>query len=148
MEFHLPYYALRRGFMTNADPRGLRRCGKFEPIGTNTGDPEYLYEAQTSVMVTGFDEWFWTTYCCVETYFENKESIQFYHDTNMDAPTGAARPTNLPVWNPRQYYLLILSRRMGQMTKEWANIVNTFDKRLQYYVRMFIVVGRPSADWC
>lgn len=141
MEFHLPYYALRRGAMTDADSRGLRRCGRFNPIGTNTGDPEYLYEAHISVLVTGPDEWFWTALCCVETYFDSRESCQRYYDQGFDAPTGAAQPMEFPVWNPRQYYLLILSRRMGQITKEWANIVNTFDKRLQYYVRMFILVG-------
>lgn len=94
MEFHLPYYALRRGPMTNEDPRGLRRCGKFSPIHAGTGEAEYLYEAQISVFVTGYDEWLWTTHCCVEPFFGSRESIKRYHD---DAPSGAALPTELPV---------------------------------------------------
>lgn len=90
----------------------------------------------------GIDEWFWTAYCCVETYFGSEQSIQRYHDGELDAPTGGARPTHMPVWNPRHYYLLVLSRRVRQVTKEWANLVNTIDKRLECHVRKCIAQRR------
>ena len=135
MEFHLPYYALRRSPLARNDERGLRRSGKFIPIRSDAGDPEYLYEAQISVLIVGIDEWFWTAYCCTETHFSSEESIQFYKERGLDAPTGGAKPTHYPVWNPRDYWLLLLSLRLRQTTKEWANVVNTLDKRLQYHVR-------------
>ena len=103
---------------------------------------EYLYEAQISVLVTGVDEWFWTTYCLVETYFGSEETIDFYHERNLDAPTGGLKPTHYPVWNPREYFLLVLSRRFKQITKEWSNVVSTLDGRLQYHVSSEIAMLR------
>lgn len=95
---------------------------------------EYLYEAQISVVVVGVDEWVWTAYCCTETYFGSEESVDFYHERGLDAPLGGARPTHYPVWNPREYFLLVLTSRMNQIMKEWGNLVNALEERLQYHV--------------
>ena len=136
MEFHLPYYALRQSAIPYRDSRPLRRCGRF--ITTrNTGLPEYLYEAQISVIVTGFDEWFWTAYCCTDTYFGSEKNIHFYHDggpSGYDAPGGGDRPNHDPIWNPREYFLNVLSRRFRQITKEWSIVVYTIEDRLQFHV--------------
>ena len=113
MEFHLPYYALRKGASLNDDPRGLRRCGTL--VSTN-GKQAHLYEAQISVLVTGVDEWFWTAYCFAETFFGSEESIQFYYENDFDAFTGGEKSASFPVWNPREYFLSILSRRLKQVT--------------------------------
>ncbi|MCJ1483151.1 hypothetical protein MMC06_003317 [Schaereria dolodes] len=135
MEFHLPYYALRQSAIPYRDSRPLRRCGRF--ITTrNTGLPEYLYEAQISVIVTGFDEWFWTAYCCTDTYFGSEKNIHFYHDggpSGYDAPGGGDRPNHDPIWNPREYFLNVLSRRFRQITKEWSIVVYTIEDRLQFH---------------
>ena len=134
MEFHLPYYALREAHPPSFDPRRLRRSAKFVSPRSTTGRSEYLHEAQISVLVSGVDEWFWTAYCCVDTYFGSEESIEYYHVRDLDAPTGGLKPNHYPVWNPREYFLLILSRRVRQITREWGNIVDTLDHRLQYLV--------------
>lgn len=137
LEFHLPYFALRHSATKKIDPRGLRRCADFFPsrIGTDTSD--YLYEAQVSVIVVGVDEWFWTAYCWTETHFGSEESVQFYHENQLDAPTGGEKFTYYPVWNPRGYFLLVLSCRMRQVTKEWRNVVDVLKERLHYHVGLF-----------
>ena len=89
------------------------------------------------MVVIGYDEWHWTAYCCADTYFGSEETIQLYHERGLDAPSGGARPTHYPVWNPREYFLFILSRRTKQVTKEWGNVVNTLEDRLRYYVRTY-----------
>ena len=96
--------------------------------------PEYLYEAQISLLVTGVDEWYWTAYCCTEVYFSSEEKMQYYHDHGLDAPSGGERPAHSPVWNPREYFLFILSRRFRQVTKEYQNLVVALEERLEMQV--------------
>ena len=131
MEFHLPYYALRQSSLPRNDSRGLRRCGRFMITRANSETPEYLYEAQISLLVSGVDEWFWTSYCCADTYFGSEKTIQYYHDRDLDASSGGERPTHYPVWNPREYFLYVLSRRFRQVTQEWRVVVTAVEDRLQ-----------------
>lgn len=66
MEFHLPYYAWRRGTAEELrDIRNLRRPEEVIHLEMHTrtqNDPEglkdFILEAQISVMVTGLDDWF------------------------------------------------------------------------------------------
>ncbi|MCJ1403964.1 hypothetical protein MMC11_007187 [Xylographa trunciseda] len=148
LEFHMPYYALRQSIDPSRDTRGLRNCGKFPANMSDPLRPEYLYEAQISVMVTGIDEWFWTAYCCVDTYFGSEEGIEFYHDSTLDAATGGERLVSQPVWNPREYFLYILSCRFRQATKEWSIVVGTVESRLlSYEATIFHITGQaPLSD--
>lgn len=145
MEFHLPYFALRRSpspaldkrfYRQQGRDRALRQCGRLPPELEDPNSNEFIYEAQISVLITGIDEWFWTTYCFCDRFFKSEESVQTYHDWKTDAPTGGIRPVKYPVWNPREYFLFILSCRFGQVTKEWDVIVRTLDSRLQFRVRL------------
>ncbi|KAL8822470.1 MAG: hypothetical protein Q9191_006796 [Dirinaria sp. TL-2023a] len=133
LEFHLPYYALRHGVSRRFDLRGLRRSYKFRSGLVDENLHEYLYEAQVSLLVTGSDEWFWTAYCCAETYFGSEESAKYYHEKRLDAPSGGEISSRLPVWNPREYFLSILSRRLKQVTKEWNNTVKAVEQCLKAY---------------
>lgn len=135
MEFHLPYLALRDRPMVS-DPRGLRRS--FKMLRTRNGNEAdmFFYEAQISVLLVGVDEWFWTVYCCVETFFESERDPAWYEAYNFDAPTGGGRQASHPVWSPRGYFLLVLSRRMNQVTKEWTNIVKALEDCLEAQVHV------------
>ena len=147
MEFHLPYYALRLNKTPRKDARGLRRCGEFATNHQNSGVTEYIYEAQISVLVTGIDEWFWTACCCIDTYFDAENTMRSYYESSHDAFIGGReRPGWLPVWNPRDYFLLILSHRFRQVTKEWGVVVRTLEDRLQIHVRTFIDLLWQSTD--
>ena len=130
MHFHLPYFALRQSKAPLKDRRGLRGHGILPTGSLSLNMPEYLYEAQTSLLITGTNEWLWTAYCCTETYFGSENTKQYYLENGLDAPSGGDRPTSIPVWNPREYFLSILCRRFKQVTKEWINLVETLEKRL------------------
>ena len=135
MEFHFPYYALRQYDTPRNDPRGLRRCGRFVNSQSRPSGKEYLYEAQISVLIRGIDEWFWTAYCCTDTYFGSEENLQSYYESGNDAAIGGVeRPGWFPVWNPREYFLFVLSRRFRQITKEWSVVVRALEDRLQVHV--------------
>ena len=134
MEFHLPYYTLREHAVPQRDARQLRRCGEFVRNPLTPHLIEHLYEAQISVLITGIDEWFWTTYCSVDTFFGSEKSLKHYHVECLDAPTGGERPIHFPVWNPREYFLYVLSRRFKQATQEWSVVVRALEERLQSHV--------------
>ena len=126
------------------DPRGMRCCGTFIPRRSGAQTPEFFYEAQISFVVVGIDEWVWTGYFCADTYFGSEETLQYYHERGLDAPSGGAKSTYYPIWNPREYFLFILSVRVNQVTKEWSNIVEALEERLQYHVRPVVFAERQG----
>lgn len=89
-------------------------------------------------MVTGIDEWVWTAYCCTDTHFGSEETVQYYHENGLNAPTGGETSTVYPIWNPREYFLLVPSCRMKQTIKEWSSVVIALESGLKYYVRRTI----------
>ena len=94
-----------------------------------------MYESQISLLITGIDEWFWSAYLCLDTFFEGRENVSFYHSHHYDALIGGAlRPNKFPIWNPREYFLFTFSRRFTQVTKEWASIVRKLEGRLSIHV--------------
>ncbi|KIY03609.1 uncharacterized protein Z520_00300 [Fonsecaea multimorphosa CBS 102226] len=132
MEFHLPYCALRRNTVS-PDPRKLRRSYPMLPYYDQAQDQLSYHDAQVSVLITGVDEWYWTAYCCVDTFSQEPESPNAYIEWNDDGPSGGGRDEIYPVWNPREYFLLMLSRRCKQVAGEWEAIIYELNARLDTY---------------
>jgi hypothetical protein len=108
------------------------------------GQREFFHEAQVSVLLVGIDEWVWTLYCLVETHFEEAHDLGELerHVTLMeDAPSGKFASYERPIWNPREYFLLVLCRRMDQATLEWQNLVETLDQRLKDLVSLISLIS-------
>lgn len=87
----------------------------------------------------------WNLYCLVETHFEDSHDpadLDWYVTTMRDAPSGGGVPYNMPIWNPREYFLLVLCRRMGQATLEWQNLVETLDQRLKDLVNQVFFTSK------
>ena len=150
LEFHLPCFVLRRSRSPEPDTRPfvraktkfLRQHGKLPGLLSDPLDPstvEFLYEIQISLLLTGWDEWCWTAHCWVDAYFGSVESIRTYDDNELDGPTG--RDRDVPEWNPRGWFLLVLAYRFKKITKEWAAMVGTMDARLQAYVNQFSFIN-------
>ncbi|ETI29380.1 hypothetical protein G647_01833 [Cladophialophora carrionii CBS 160.54] len=137
MEFHLPYCALRRADASfdprNFDPRGLRRAYPMLPNYKQPQDQLYYYDAQISVLVTGVDEWYWTAYCCVDTFSKEPEKVETYMRHKSDGPSAGGGAEHYPLWNPREYFLLVLSRRCTQVAREWEAVINDLIARLDTY---------------
>ncbi|OCL12573.1 hypothetical protein AOQ84DRAFT_372958 [Glonium stellatum] len=119
LEFHIPYFALRLGSaipdQRTLQGRGLR-THRLLPLRRLGELESYYYEAQISFLMTGLDEWLWTTYCCVDTFFGSETDREAYLNplNPTDAATGGWLQQQYPVWNPREYFLAVLSRRMLQ----------------------------------
>jgi hypothetical protein len=146
-EIHIPYHAMRRGPLAGTeDPRiiGGKRLRKSEalPLGHHSSDREDLYyhEAQTSSLSWGADEWFWTELCLVDTYFGSEEKHKTYltgcqEGDGLDPPCGGRFHMIAPRFDPREYFLLKLKFRIEQAVTEYNALVETFNKRMDEYVR-------------
>ncbi|KAF2842153.1 hypothetical protein M501DRAFT_1028917 [Patellaria atrata CBS 101060] len=143
LEFHIPYFALRRG-AHNEDRRrfrnGLLRKSRPLPLARNEDERNEMYhEAQTSFLVTGVDEWLWTSYCFVDTFYGSEPDERTYIDGGIDPASGGSIWVEFPIWNPRQYYLMVFARRMMQSTREWGALINVFEERMAPYEESTIV---------
>jgi hypothetical protein len=133
MAFHLSYPALRDG-PALSDFRGIRQSySMIKPMG-NSIDELLYYDAQISFLVTGTDETHWTAYCIIDTYLGSDQGANAFFLNQKDGPSGGAQPESQPCWNPRGYFLLVLSQRIKQTTREWRNIISTLMDRLDAYV--------------
>ncbi len=149
MEFHVPYMAVRDKleldprYMTVQDklkvaPRRLRTSYEMletlEMEAKHTENDSFYHQAQISFLLTGVDEWHWTAYCCVDTYFGSEKDPEWYLSRHFDGPPGGGQLEFLPIWNPREYFLLVFTRRLNQATKEWTNAILKLESRLNEYV--------------
>ena len=133
--FHLSYVALREGCVLS-DPRGVRQSySMIRPLGdSNDVDELFYYDAQISFLITGTNESQWTAYCIVDTYMGSEQNTEAYFQQHLDGPSGGAIDESQPCWNPREYFLLVLSQRIRQTTREWANVISALMERLDAYV--------------
>lgn len=148
-EFHIPFFSLRRGpgvrDLRSLQDQTFRKSSRL-PLPRNDRkieEQDCFHEAQVSMLLHGVDEWVWTAYCCVDTYFGSEPDHRTYYDGfiddhgnsyGFDAPSGGLKELNFPTWNPREYFLMVLARRMMQATREWTNLVLIFQERLTHYV--------------
>ena len=144
---HIPFYALRKG-KRKPDDRNILGTSLREvfqlPLDeycnpSNQETEEYYYEAVASIGVIGIDEWVWTGYCCIDTYFGEENWREYLNSSpgekdGNDGPSGGWIWQMRPLWNPREYFLVILHRRMIQATTEWTALITTFVGRLDVYV--------------
>jgi hypothetical protein len=130
------------------DPRKVRRSEEvmYLPIQAHASlssddVPEYIYESQISVMVSGIDNWVWTAYCFVDVYFKgdtHTEKVEHYSSdaiNRMEPHSCGKHAADRPVWDPRKYFLRALSARMEQVREEWENSVSLLMFQIDPYVR-------------
>lgn len=116
-----------------SDPRGYRQSySLLKPFGSSANEL-YYYDAQVSFLIAGVDEAHWTAYCIVDNYLGSDQGPGAYFMHNEDGPSGGAQMGEA-CWNPREYFLLVLSERIKQTAREWGNIISTLMERLDAYV--------------
>lgn len=128
--------------------RRLRRSEPL-PLRLECNDKEDLYyhEAQTSSLLWGPDEWFWTNIFLVDTYFGSEPSLETYLDSTEpgggnDPPLGGGGSMRYrPYFDPREYFLRQLDRRIDQVAKEYSALIETFDQRMEEYVSLLCLVS-------
>ena len=116
------------------------------------GEPcSFIYEAQTSCVVSGSDVWRWVAYCFVESYFdvdnEARETVMAYHEDSqnggfyMDPCTFGRFPLDDNIKDPRDWFLLVFCCRLHQIQGEWREVVWKVVQSVRDYEK--VLVGLP-----
>ncbi|KAF2638066.1 hypothetical protein P280DRAFT_529762 [Massarina eburnea CBS 473.64] len=97
----------------------------------------FYHEAQTSSISWGLDENFWTELFLVDTYFGSERNLRTHlkskpNGDGFDPPLGGRGTMEEPRFDPRGYWLLMLDRRMLQVT-EYTALIETFNMRIERY---------------
>lgn len=149
LEFHIPYHAMRYGpLQLTKDPRRvsgkrLRKSALLPLQSYSQGQGDlYYHEAQTSSLCWGPDDTFWTELFLVDTYFGSEANFQAYLDTpnlgkygdGSDPPLAGQGSLALTLFDPREYFLEKIDRRIAQVATEYGALIETFNKRMETYV--------------
>jgi hypothetical protein len=149
MEFHLPFFALRKALSLNdshpkAHGKRLRESKDLSFLkGQNTEQEEHeqycIYQAQVSLVVNGFDEWQWTAYAFVDTEHDDDDDSpdKSISEGLTEDPIGCGLDANLPIWRPRQYFLRAFENRVKQIRQEWNQLVRKLVLDINQYVCCF-----------
>jgi len=139
----MPFYALR-----GRPPTPCTKDDVFTKPHRNWTDVSFLadslgiHESHIAFTICGVADRRWVAYAFSDTdYDEDKEMGESQFDYNgmvADQIAGDARMVNAnhPIWNPREYYLMIMSIRLSQIVGEWAKLIRKLEKGI-----------RKHADW-
>jgi len=131
-----------------SDPREilgkpLRESDRL-PLQEESQDKEdiYYHEAQISSLCWGPDDSFWTELFLLETYFGSEDHLETYlnpasnkDDDRLDPPLAGTNQMKNTCFDPREYWLWKLEVRLDQITEEYTALVETFNTRMEIYVR-------------
>ena len=144
LELHLPYFALRTGH----PQRKLNRRQNNQWIDLSflqteaqkwQGQKTYgIHQAHISLVIHGLNNRRWVTYTFDNNSFDDKDledQTDPYEGFQEDpiASNGGV-DANLPIWDPREYFLLMFKTRMSQVLMEWRNLVLWIERCIEGYV--------------
>ncbi len=137
----IPYFALRHHKILRKDHRrntnggalkkstDLRFLNQAQETSRTPENIPCLYEAQISIAVTGRDDWLWSAWAFIDTFFTESKSACHYDDLTQ----GGARPDPLMRGlylfhedcdrDARTYFLKACSIWVEQIVGEWHSIV-------------------------
>ena len=149
MEFHVPYFALRTSLPpkdpirkpVNSNPTRKWTDLSFLEIQSPESQDKKVYgihEAQISFVICGSDDGRWVGYAFVDTNFDSEglgDQVFPYEGVHEDLiASDGELDANLPIWNPREYFLMICEIRIAQVLKEWEFLVRTVERSIKQYV--------------
>jgi len=124
------------------------------------GRKDCLYESQVSFLVAGHSNSAWAGYCFIDTFFHavegddesesgdaeynetDMDSVEYYNDVewdngtlNLDPITAGHFDADMPIWNPREYFLVVLRVRLRQVEEHWQNVAYSLRRKIERDVR-------------
>lgn len=161
MEFHLPFFALRKA--TNSDSslpaileKTLRKWEYLDLLGQHQSgsvvqEKYRLHQALQSCVVHGFDEWQWITYSFEDNQHENnpddEDDVAGDHQLNSNDVTFDEDDEDpilhhldshtQPLWRPRQFFLKAFEMQVRKFWLEWNSLVHKLEDDRSEYVSLF-----------
>jgi hypothetical protein len=96
-----------------------------------------------SLVICGTDNQHYVGYAFVDRDFENPDedldSSDFQYKGVNEDPIASdcgddIMNANLPIWDPRAYYLSVLDIRMAKILKEWRGLAWRISRRIDHFV--------------
>lgn len=96
-----------------------------------------IYSGHVGCLITGYDQWRWTAIMFIDTWFntgegaiDKVERYQFDLDDGMllDPLGGGQDDAEKPIWEPRAYFLRVMSLRLGHLADEWELIRSNLEQ--------------------
>ncbi|KAI8276816.1 hypothetical protein K4K60_007451 [Colletotrichum sp. SAR11_57] len=112
-----------------------------------------IYSGHVGCLITGYDQWRWTAIMFIDTWFntgegaiDKVERYQFDLDDGMllDPLGGGQDDAEKPIWEPRAYFLRVMSLRLGHLADEWElirsnleqGVINMAQRKQELFVRL------------
>ena len=142
LDFHLSFFAMRTDVLhtqqKNIKPHrkwiDLSFLAHLLPEPAEPGDMG-LYPAQVSFTICGTSIRQYVGYGFEDAEFDpdrefggGEFSLKEFHADQM---TRGKQDANLPIWDPREYFLLNLKHRVEQMCEEWERVEHNFGEALK-----------------
>lgn len=144
LEFHLQFYVWCEGGpqfpdlrkKRNGKPLRQSRQPHYLKLGDANEPQVHIYETQVSCLIAGIDEDSWVAYQFVDTYYQGKKPLEQAEENGVkpDPLTGGLFDANLPIWTPREYFLIVYECRLKQVRHAMHNLVARLLLRLEPYV--------------
>ncbi|ORY01190.1 hypothetical protein BCR34DRAFT_592345 [Clohesyomyces aquaticus] len=159
LEFNMPYLALRNFGTRSPDRLGKPMRKRIDlsffniPKQANDGHGTYgLQEAHVSLSIIGVDHHRWACYCFADTdigsacpddqsHEDEQEETDAAEEEEMkedpvvsDGQGDEVPEADMPVWDPRDYFLRVVDVRMKQILREWENVVHVVDEGVEDWI--------------
>ncbi|EWZ81136.1 hypothetical protein FOWG_14712 [Fusarium oxysporum f. sp. lycopersici MN25] len=97
----------------------------------------HIYEIQVSCLITGIDEDSWVAYQFVDTYHQGDKPLEYgeQHGVKPDSLTGGLFDANVPIWTPKEYFLIFYECRLKQVRHAMHKLVARLFLRLEPYTQ-------------
>lgn len=146
MEIHIPSFELRMYPLGEGPPpEPVRNSPRqwtdlsFLEIGANT--PEAMVygfrETHFTMVICGLENRRWTGYSFVDSRDDDEDleqQVAPYEGIHRDPISDGILDANMPIGDPREYFLVILKIRFGKCLKEWKSLIRPIECSIKQYV--------------
>jgi hypothetical protein len=132
MMLHIPYFALRASPLPKPSPRTAvhsnppRQWMDLSFLEIQDQKKFIMHEAQITFLICGSDDQRWAAYAFDDTHFDEDYfgDGTFSYEGIQDDPIARGKiDANLPIGDPREYFLMIFDIRLTQVREEWKYLV-------------------------
>ncbi|PMD29322.1 hypothetical protein L207DRAFT_593560 [Hyaloscypha variabilis F] len=150
LEFHLGYFQFHSTPPNEVNqgeaatcPLGWTDLSFLEEMDTLKAAAENRYgmsEVQFSFVICGIHDRRWSAYAFDNTESADGDDLQdkiFCGGGHWD-PIGSCLSVDdvqaeLPIWNPREYFLNVVARRLGLAADSWETLLRAIERRIKRY---------------